>query len=125
MRRRNKANCTIEAFLERLQYPECGCWIFTGCPRMRYPAISCEGVRYSTHRFAYELFIGAIPEGHDVHHTCERQRCCNPDHLQALTEIDHYRLHKVKSHCKHGHEFTPENTYFWINRPGQQMCRQC
>jgi len=125
MRKRNNWNDTIDTFLEKLVFPESGCWIFTGCPAMRYPAISCGGVRLSVHRLAYELFVGAIPDEHDVHHTCENRRCCCPEHLKALTELDHYRLHKVKTHCNRGHEFTPENTYFWDKRPGQQMCCEC
>lgn len=118
-------NDVIDKLLASLTYPDNGCWICTLCPKMRYPSIKHNTERLSVHRFAYELFVGPIPEGFDVHHSCEHQRCCNPDHLEALSELDHYRLHKVKTHCKHGHAFTPENTYFWRGRPGHQMCKQC
>jgi hypothetical protein len=30
-----------------------------------------------------------------------------------------------KTHCKHGHEFTPENTKTRIDRPGTRECRAC
>ena len=29
----------------------------------------------------------------------------------------------MKTHCKHGHEFTPENT--WRNAQGHRWCREC
>jgi hypothetical protein len=29
------------------------------------------------------------------------------------------------SHCKHGHEFTPENSYYRPDRPGHRLCRTC
>lgn len=122
---RNSINDAIDKLLERLIFPDDGCWIWTGCPRMKYPTISCGTVRLSVHRLAFELFSGPIPDGYDVHHRCENPRCCNPDHLEALTQIDHYRLHKVKSHCKYGHPFSPENTYRSPSRPDEQGCKEC
>lgn len=44
------------------------------------------------HRLSYDYFLGPIPPGHDVHHTCENKICINPYHLEA---IDH-ALHKSK-----------------------------
>lgn len=29
------------------------------------------------------------------------------------------------THCRHGHEFTPENTYIAPSRPRERMCREC
>ena len=36
------------------------------------------------HRFAYMVFYGPIPAGHDVHHVCRIRRCVLPDHLRAI-----------------------------------------
>lgn len=81
------------------------------------------------HRVAYELRNGPIPEGQQVHHTCEHKWCVNPDHLSLTTLDGHNAIHrkqwainKVKTHCKHGHPFTEENTH---RSRGQRHCRAC
>ena len=79
--------------------------------------------RALAHRVAYEQANGPIPPKHDIHHLCENPSCVNPDHLVALTRREHKRLHQRKSHCRRGHEFTPENTY--VRPSGQLTCRKC
>lgn len=45
----------------------------------------------TAHRIAYQLFVGPIPEGMDVHHKCYRIQCVNPEHLEAITHIENVR----------------------------------
>lgn len=35
----------------------------------------------AAHRAAYEIFIGPIPKGKILRHTCDVKNCVNPDHL--------------------------------------------
>lgn len=38
-----------------------------------------------THRFAWELERGLIPDGLQIDHTCHRPACCNVEHLRLAT----------------------------------------
>ncbi len=65
------------------------CWIWTaGCTKAGYGQAIIGGKHYVTHRFAYELLVGPIPEGLLLRHTCDNPRCCNPDHLIPGTDQD-------------------------------------
>lgn len=52
------------------------------------------------------------------------------DHLEAVTQAENNLYSDVvlgfrtgQTHCKRGHEFTPENTYVYGD--GWRMCRTC
>lgn len=75
------------------------------------------------HRWAYEHFIGPIPEGMTVDHLCMVTRCVNTEHMELVTLAENLRRrHAKKTHCKRGHEWTEENT-----KPikGGRTCRLC
>lgn len=80
-----------------------------------------------THRFSYELYKGQIPKGLVIDHLCKNTSCVNPDHLEVVTSGENTRrgvnYHGTKTHCKNGHEFTPENTY--VRPKGYRTCRKC
>lgn len=89
-----------------------------------------RGVR--AHRFAYTLAFGPIPDGLEIDHLCKVRDCAAPEHLEAVTravnvarssvsETQRAR-HAARTHCKRGHEFTPENTI--AVRTGR-ACRTC
>lgn len=61
--------------------------------------------------------------------SCPHRRCCNPAHLRASTveansAPDRQWTKARWTHCIHGHEFTPENTYVWPGN-GTRSCRAC
>lgn len=65
--------------------PDTGCWNWRygkdiyGHGRLHGGA---SGAEYA-HRFAYRQYLGPIPAGESVIHTCGNLACINPEHLQA------------------------------------------
>lgn len=68
-------------------------------------------------------------------HTCDERRCWNEDHLflgdakannnDCAAKGRHHNA--VKTHCKYGHEFTPENTAYHDSGTGSiaRTCLSC
>ena len=108
---------------------EGGCLIWTGMTvggQFPYGRMKNErNVRELTHRIAYRLVIGPIPEGLELDHLCRNTLCANPYHLEAVTHQENMSrgFHAQKTHCIRGHEYTPENTY--VVRNGDLRGRRC
>lgn len=70
-----------------------GCWIWQrGVDKDGYGATRRDSERRA-HRWYYLQVVGPIPEGQEVHHTCEVKLCVNPAHLEPLTSAEHKRRH--------------------------------
>jgi hypothetical protein len=76
------------------------------------------------YRSEYERVVGPIPDGYVIDHLCQNPNCWEPTHLEAVTRGENTRRwFALQTHCKNGHEFTPENTYLY--RGIHRMCRTC
>lgn len=126
-----------ERFFEKIRESESGCWEWTGgLNGVGYgqfykgrTALGETGKTYA-HRWAYEFFIGPVPEGLHLDHLCRNRKCCNPWHLEPVTcRVNLLRgettaaAHARKTHCPKGHPYSGTNLR--INKSGQRFCREC
>lgn len=108
-----------------------GCWLWTRVKTPQGYGLFWNGQRrVGAHRYSYERFVGPIPTGLTIDHLCRVHSCINPQHLEAVTNrenalrgVSPVAQRARQTHCKRGHEFTPENTYR-VGKHGRG-CRQC
>lgn len=116
----------IERFMAKVEWGEkfdgTYCLLWRG-------AVSSNGygnfLNQRPHRWLYERWVGPIPEGLVLDHLCRRVLCVNPMHLEPVTQLENVRrgLHGSETHCRHGHEFTPDNTR--VRKNGSRACKTC
>lgn len=95
-----------------------GCWEWTAARRSGgYGAINIAGRVRPAHRVVYELLVGPVPKNRELDHLCRNRSCVRPSHLEPVTKLVNIARGESlpaqnarKTHCKRGHEFTPENT---------------
>lgn len=64
-----------------------GCWIWMlSIIKDGYGRMQIGPKKILAHRLSYEAFIGKIPEGMLVLHSCDVPSCINPDHLFIGTD---------------------------------------
>lgn len=60
------------------------CWMWKGGRYNTDYGRFCANARmYLAHRASYEIFVGPIPEGAFILHSCDNPPCVNPAHLRA------------------------------------------
>lgn len=107
------------------------CWLWAGgTDKSDYGTVSYwyDGrvMAKKAHRVMYEYFVGEVPKGKELDHTCNTPRCINPDHLQPLTHRENMRKLYKPNHCNRGHELTPDNVYTYIkNKKTGRIGVQC
>jgi hypothetical protein len=104
-----------------------GCWLWTRGTVKGYGQIGVSGRdRIYTHRLSWELHRGPIPEGLYIDHLCRVRACCNPGHLEPVTNQENVRrgLHipdATRAACHNGHPWDDVYTA----PDGYRYCRPC
>ena len=120
----------LDRFLAKIVADPHGCWIWqAGTNTKGYGKFKVDGRDVKAHRFAYEMFVGPIPEGLELDHLCRVRNCVNPEHLEPVTHAENVRRGESgkhcrdKTHCPQGHPYAGENLYVRPN--GKRDCRTC
>ncbi len=109
-----------------------------------YGMIAIGGKSHTAHRVVYQMFVGEIPEGMQIHHLCHwedqscdkkgdcpHRACCNIEHLRAVSPLENLmeghtivQFNATKTHCIRGHELTPDNVRLSPSH-GWRYCKIC
>lgn len=131
MTRRDSSQTDLEFFEARVFKPETPCWNWrVNIGSSGYGKWTRSDRQAVAHRVAYELLVGPIPEGMQLHHKCFNRSCVNPEHLEPVTPKQNKAMsrgmgavNKAKMTCVNGHPFDEANTY--VTERGHRQCRAC
>ncbi len=119
-----------EQFEAQYKVADNGCWLWL---RKRnnvgYGTLNVFGGFALAHRLAYELYVGAVPDGLVLDHQCETRTCVNPHHLKPVTHQENIlrgnglaAQNARKTHCLRGHLLGGDNVYL---NAGRRHCKEC
>lgn len=83
----NRGKPALDVFMESISLEANGCWNWLGYLNTKgYGQFKKDGARYYSHRWSYEYFVGAIPDGLMLDHLCRNPACVNPRRRSGMTD---------------------------------------
>jgi hypothetical protein len=125
----------IDRVLARCKPGPNGCILWTGFTHWNGYGSTCyRNKSGAVHRRMYQVARGVVLRRDQyVCHHCDVRNCVNVDHLWVGTHQENHADMQRKgrasyqdthyTRCKHGHDFTPDNTY--RDKRGFRQCRAC
>jgi hypothetical protein len=128
----SQATPAVTRLLRKVRVDADGCWIWTGHTggtRSTYgyfrPTTKATDPKALVHRWAYEHWIGPIPAGMEVDHTCRHTLCLCPDHLELVTSDENSRRARLVT-CRAGrHDLTDPANVQWDKQGRRRGCVVC
>lgn len=124
----------LDRFTEKYLVLPNGCWDWQATKARGYASFRFEGRYVRAARWAYEYFVGPIPDDEEIDHTChsrstdcpggelcQHRACVNPAHLEPVNKTEH-GLRSRRKVCAAGlHDLTdPANRH-----PSGRGCYAC
>lgn len=95
---------TVAKFLTKVRKTST-CWVWEGArvsgAKKGYGVVSFKGKPHLSHRVSWILFVGPVPNGLCVCHSCDVKDCVNPKHLFLGTHTDNMRDMESKGRSIH------------------------
>lgn len=119
---------TVDQVLDGVRTRPDGCWDGPGWLDKGYRRVRLNGRIVKVHRLVYEQLREPVPDGLVLDHLCRNRACCNPDHLEPVTNrenvlrgISPAAVRAKQAHCIHGHPLE----YVVFSGRRRRFCRVC
>lgn len=96
-----------DRFIEKIELTETGCWRWTACIHNKngYGQFGLDGKVLGAHQASWRLFMGEIPKGLELDHSCHNVWCVNVNHLRLATDKEQCANRRPKQVCRNGHRY--------------------